>query len=213
MQYCSNGATDKSSVICSSNCSQTYNSPSGTVSLPNHLRKSITRTNCAYGIIQEPGSYINIIDINMTMPCRTAFLEIRDGPYEDSPLMGKFCNGNDEVPTNFQSSQNHIVIRWRKHFLYEICFLTMLYSILFNHTNFTNSYISEPIRMIKKELKLDSVCPMTLAMSFHHGASDSDHVVEQSQLNADSLLRLPSLTTIRMMLNVSTQFPCQTWCL
>ena len=86
----------------------------GTVTLPTSMRKSKGRINCAHHIIQAPGSYIQIQEINMTLPCQTAFLEIRDGPSEDSPLMAKFCDDNDHVPTHFQSSQNHVVVRWEK---------------------------------------------------------------------------------------------------
>ena len=109
-QECPNGIDD-SSVICSPYCSETYTSVVGTVTFPAHPRNSITRYNCVLNIIQEQGSIIKIKELNMNITCGTAFLEIRDGPYEDSPLMGRFCDEKADVPTNFQSSQNHIFMR------------------------------------------------------------------------------------------------------
>ena len=70
-----------------------------------------SRINCAFEIIQEPGTYVKLNHGNLAIPCETSFFEIRDGPYEDSPLMGRFCNGNHNWPPNFTSSQNHVVIR------------------------------------------------------------------------------------------------------
>ena len=119
---CPNG-TYEASIICSSYCSQSYYAKNGTVTLPISLRKSLGRINCAFGIIQAPGSYIKIKEINMTVPCQNAFLEIRDGAYEDSPLMARFCDDNDNVPAHFQSSQNQVFIRWENH---SICTLIIM---------------------------------------------------------------------------------------
>ena len=109
-QNCLNETTE-SSVACSAYCSKIYYDMVGTVTF---LRKSFTRMNCAFGIIQEPGSYLKIKEVKLMMPCGTAFLEMRDGPHEDSPLMGRFCDEKGYVPNNFKSSQNHVVIRWDK---------------------------------------------------------------------------------------------------
>lgn len=98
-----------SSVICSADCSQTIREANGNVTFANN--NTFARTNCAFDIIQGPGSYIRIMKINVTLPCHIGFLEIRDGSHENSPLMGKFCEENYNVPEDFQSSQNHIVLR------------------------------------------------------------------------------------------------------
>ena len=100
-----------SSVTCSADCSQTIRDANGNLTFANNFNNSLARTNCAFDIIQEPGSYIQIMKINVTLPCHIGFLEIRDGSHENSPLMGKFCDENYKVPEEFQSSQNHIVLR------------------------------------------------------------------------------------------------------
>ena len=110
MEKCPSGK-DTSTVICSSQCSQTYQSTNGTVSLHNDLIWSATRLNCAVRIMQEEGSYLNLREMNMTVPCQTGFVEIRDGSFEDSPLMARLCGDNNNLPDDFQSSQNHVTIR------------------------------------------------------------------------------------------------------
>ena len=70
--------------------------------------------NCAFDIIQGPDSHFKLTNINLTIPCETGFLEIRDGPLEDSQLMGRFCDENfNHFPRqrDFQSTENHIVLR------------------------------------------------------------------------------------------------------
>ena len=130
---CPNG-TNESSVVCSARCSQTYYEKAGTLTFPQNLKNTSERINCAYDIIQEPGSYMKIKEVILSLPCGTAFLEIRDGPLEDSPLMGRFCNENDHIPANFTSSQNHIVIRLIYVFLSSI-FLNAFFTSRVLHQN------------------------------------------------------------------------------
>ena len=101
-----------SSASCSADCSQTIRDANGNLTFANNFNNSLARTNCAFDIIQGPGSYIQIMKINVTLPCDIGFLEIRDGSHENSPLMGKFCGENNNVPQHFQSSQNRIVLRY-----------------------------------------------------------------------------------------------------
>ena len=103
--------TNESSVVCSAECSLTYHDRVGTLMFPHNLGESTKRINCAYDIIQEPGTYIKVKEVNITLPCGIAFLEIRDGPHEDSPLMGRFCDENYFLPAKFASTQNHVFIR------------------------------------------------------------------------------------------------------
>ena len=108
---CANGSDD---VLCSSSCSRSYHDLIGTVSIHGLPRRSEGAINCAYSIMQQQGSYIQIKGINTSIPCGTSFLEIRDGPNDDSPLMGRFCDGKTHMPINFQSSHHHVVLRFVK---------------------------------------------------------------------------------------------------
>ena len=111
---CTNGTNDIPSVLCSSSCRRSYHDMIGTVSLGGLPRKLLGAINCAYSIMQLQGSYVQIKGINTSLPCGTAFLEIRDGPNDDSPLMGRFCDGKTHMPLNFQSSHHHVVLRFVK---------------------------------------------------------------------------------------------------
>ena len=121
--------TNESSVVCSNHCSQTYYNRAGTLTFPHSLGLSSRRINCVYDIIQESGSYIKIKEVTLSLPCGIAFLEIREGPHDDSPLMARFCDENYNVPANFASVQNHVSIRCVKitHFR-----SYLFYAALFN---------------------------------------------------------------------------------
>ena len=68
---------------------------------------------CIYKISQPTSKIIllNFLSMNISTDryCSRKYLEIRDGPSENSPLVGKFCD--KEIPAHIQSSQNHI---WMK---------------------------------------------------------------------------------------------------
>ena len=112
---CANGTDD---VLCSSSCRRSYRDMIGTVSLPGLPRRPQGAINCAFSIMQLPGSHVQIKGINISLPCGQSFLEIRDGPSEDSPLMGSFCDGKTHMPLNFQSSHHHVVLRFEKAHFY-----------------------------------------------------------------------------------------------
>ena len=105
----------ESSVICSSSCSQTYLDTNGSVTFAPNLNYTL---NCAFDIIQGPDSHFRITNINLKIPCETGSLEIRDGPFENSPLMGRFCDENlNHFPkqNDFLSTENHIVLRYKRN--------------------------------------------------------------------------------------------------
>ena len=99
-------------ATCSADCSQIIREASGNVTFADNFPNTLARTNCAFDIKPRAGSFIRIMKINVTLPCGIGFLEIRDGSHENSPLMGKFCGEKNNVPQDFQSSQNHIVLRY-----------------------------------------------------------------------------------------------------
>ena len=48
------------------------------------------------------------IDCQGKMP---DFIELKDGKYEDSPLMGRYCGNGTRNPQTITSTQNHLRIR------------------------------------------------------------------------------------------------------
>ena len=39
------------------------------------------------------------------------YIEMRDGLYDDSPLMGRFCGNGSSIPDVMQTTQNNLWIR------------------------------------------------------------------------------------------------------
>ena len=164
-QDCPDGTNDLS-VVCSAKCSQTYHDRARTLTYPHNPGESSKRINCAYDIIQEQGSYIKIKDISLNLPCAIAFLEIRDGPHEDSPLIGRFCDGYENVPTNFASSQNHVVIRLVKSTHLQSLFSLHFISVLLACNN-NKIFLTEYIQTIRIKVCWDSVYHMIHTLKPH----------------------------------------------
>ena len=70
-------------------------------------------TDCIYTISQPNGTVIMLnllsIDIESHITCSYDYLEIRDGPSDDSPFLDKLCGS--EIPAPIQSSQSQM---WMK---------------------------------------------------------------------------------------------------
>ena len=76
-------------------CNYTISVSNGTVIMLNFLTMDVQR--CTLG------PYVCMGD-----PCANDYLEIRDGPSDDSPLLGKLCGS--EIPDIIYSGQNHLWI-------------------------------------------------------------------------------------------------------
>ena len=94
----------------SSYCGGNYTHASGILSSPSHPNSYPQSANCIYLISQPNGAYVNISFIIMDIYCPD-YIEMRDGNYEDSPLMGRFCGNGSNVPPFIQTTQNHMWIR------------------------------------------------------------------------------------------------------
>ena len=105
--------------------------------------------------------------MRLNLPCANAFLEIRDGPQEDSPLIGRFCDENKNNFVNFSSSQNHVVIRFVKRTNCFITFLQILYYYLQDELLIRKLYLSEYIQSMRIVKCWDSVYCMTHKMIQH----------------------------------------------
>ena len=52
----------------------------------------------------------------LDIPCQeiyssSDYIEIRDGSYEDAPVIGRFCGNGDNLPESLYSTKNHLQIR------------------------------------------------------------------------------------------------------
>ncbi|XP_055611221.1 tolloid-like protein 1 [Uranotaenia lowii] len=76
-------------------CGRTFQDHSGTFTSPNYNLKTVEPERCEWRITATHGEQIvlNITDLDVfkSENCRTDYLEIRDGYWYKSPLLGRFC--------------------------------------------------------------------------------------------------------------------------
>ena len=95
-------------------CGGSYSKLSGVFSSPLHPNAYPEQADCVYLISQPNGAYVNISFVLMDIDCQgtsSDFIEMRDGRYEDSPLMGRFFGNASSVPDFMQTTQNELRIR------------------------------------------------------------------------------------------------------
>ena len=83
------------------------------MSSPSYPNYYPAHKDCIYTISQPTGTVILLnglsMDIEYQESCTMDFLEIRDGPSADSPLLNRLCGA--EIPASIQSSQNQLWMR------------------------------------------------------------------------------------------------------
>ncbi|XP_053714419.1 cubilin isoform X1 [Synchiropus splendidus] len=108
------------SINASTACSETFNSPTGSFTSPNYPNYYPTNRDCVFKIIVQVNMQImlNFTDFELegTAPnCYYDFVEIRDGGYETSPLIGKFCSV--QRPPIIVSHSNRLWVRFRSDYI------------------------------------------------------------------------------------------------
>ncbi|KAF7648099.1 hypothetical protein LDENG_00162070 [Lucifuga dentata] len=104
------------SINASTDCSETFTSPTGSFTSPNYPDYYPNNRNCIFKIIVEANMQIMLnftdFDLEGSPPsCRFDFVEIRDGGYEVSPLINKYCS--NQRPPILVSHSNRLWIRFR----------------------------------------------------------------------------------------------------
>ena len=101
-----------SAVEAYEKCGGIYTNTSGIVTSPLYPNTYPQMANCVYLISLPNGTYINASFINMDIKCNTFdHIEMRDGLFRDSPLIGRFCGNNAGIPPFVGTTQNHLWIR------------------------------------------------------------------------------------------------------
>ena len=98
-------------------CGGTYTFPFGIITSPSYPNKYPENIDCIYTITQPNGIvivlnffYMDVVDgWGDFTNCENDYLEIRDGPSANSPILAKLC-GTD-LPASIQSNQNEL---WMK---------------------------------------------------------------------------------------------------
>lgn len=96
-------------------CGGTLSAPTGVITSPNYPNFYSVRTDCIWTIIRPPGNTVEVVftdmDLEQNANCSFDFVEIRDGSYPTSPLIGRYCGSSK--PALVRSTSNHIRILFR----------------------------------------------------------------------------------------------------
>ncbi|KAM8810851.1 cubilin [Eudromia elegans] len=102
------------SLSASKVCSHQYTSETGVLTSPNYPNNYPVRTECVYGITVGMNRQIvlNFTDFVLegNQRCTEDYVEIRDGGYETSPYLGKYCGTN--LPPLIVSHGNKLWIKF-----------------------------------------------------------------------------------------------------
>ncbi|KAM7390891.1 hypothetical protein PAMA_008881 [Pampus argenteus] len=103
------------SINASTDCGETFTLPTGSFSSPNYPDYYPNNRDCIYKIIVQVNMQImlNVTNFELegsTPSCNNDFVEIRDGGYETSPLIGKFCA--NQRPPVLVSHSNRLWVRF-----------------------------------------------------------------------------------------------------
>ncbi|XP_029110994.1 cubilin [Scleropages formosus] len=104
------------SINATTDCSEVFRSPTGVLSSPNYPNYYPISRECVYQIIVGNNMQImlNFTDFELEGPypdCRFDYVEIRDGGFETSPLIGKFCES--QKPPLLVSHSNRLWVKFR----------------------------------------------------------------------------------------------------
>ena len=101
------------SIVCSGTCGGSFTTAQGHMSSPSYPNYYPANEDCIYTISQPADTVILLnfisMDIESHSTCYYDYLEIRDGPTDDSTVLDKLCGS--EIPAAIQSSENHL---WMK---------------------------------------------------------------------------------------------------
>ncbi|CAB1340813.1 unnamed protein product [Coregonus sp. 'balchen'] len=107
------------SINATTDCSETFTSPTGELSSPNFPSNYPTNRQCIYKIIVGVNMQIMLNFTDFTLEgsppnCALDYVEIRDGGYETSPLIGKFCS--TQRPPMLVSHSNRLWLMFRSDY-------------------------------------------------------------------------------------------------
>ena len=98
---------------------ETYFNASGTLISPWYPKYYPPGLECTYIISQPKESVVNLTILFMDIDCQETgttsdYLEVRDGKFDNSPVMGRICGTGSSVPASIQTTQNYMRIMYVK---------------------------------------------------------------------------------------------------
>ncbi|XP_069815839.1 cubilin [Dendropsophus ebraccatus] len=102
------------SINASTACDITYTEASGVLTSPHYPSNYPTNRDCVYVISAEANMQIRLnftsFSLERSPGCSKDYVEIRDGGYHTSPLLGRFC---EERPPDIISHSNKLWVKFR----------------------------------------------------------------------------------------------------
>ncbi|KAM3593822.1 uncharacterized protein V6R79_022582 [Siganus canaliculatus] len=102
------------SINATTDCSENFTSTTGSFSSPNYPDYYPNNRDCIFRITVQINQQIMLnftsFELEGSSPCTRDFVEIRDGGYETSPLIGKFCA--NQSPPVLISRSNRFWVRF-----------------------------------------------------------------------------------------------------
>ena len=94
-------------------CGGNYSDANGILSSPFYPNLYPVFADCVYLISQPKGTYVNISFLTLDIECDgiSEIIELRDGSYDESPLIGTFCGNISVVPDFIVTTQNYVNVR------------------------------------------------------------------------------------------------------
>ncbi|MCJ8728547.1 hypothetical protein PDJAM_G00005700 [Pangasius djambal] len=103
------------SINASTDCSRVFTAPTGVFTSPNYPNNYPNSRECIFKIIVEVNNQIMLNFTDFTLEggssCVFDYVEIRDGGFETSPLIGRYCS--DQAPPLVLSHSNRLWIKFR----------------------------------------------------------------------------------------------------
>ena len=91
-------------------CGGNFTTMNGIFTSPKYPNIYPVNTECIYTVSLHQGFLIFLNVIRMELDSQGDYLEVRDGPSEASPLLGRI-SGNEQHQSFIQSGQNHIWLK------------------------------------------------------------------------------------------------------
>ncbi|XP_059901037.1 cubilin [Gadus macrocephalus] len=103
------------SINATTDCGETFTSPTGTLSSPNYPSNYPNKRECVYKIVVGVNMQIKLnftdFQLEYSATCNYDYVEIRDGGYETSPIIGRFCGS--QRPPVLVSHSNRLWLKFR----------------------------------------------------------------------------------------------------
>ncbi|XP_078037937.1 cubilin [Augochlora pura] len=113
-------------------CNGVYTNHVGSITLPTYLSSYHENMECDWRIQMPAGERVQItwskFDLENSNNCRFDFIEIYDGPTNESPLMGRYCGTT--LPPSLKSTSNELLLVFRSDFTVQGEGFTLSYSVI-----------------------------------------------------------------------------------